>query len=159
MKRCGALQHSVGETEPLAAQLYEHLVALQGSFAEAGAQLHSRLLLLQVWLVMVVFYHCGPRQEYKDVCLMILLLLLVVVTFSFALDTCPSLANRWPLSCSRLVMTAVSGMCSGNTTQLSVYVWKKNKTNNSLWCCFLYWGFYFSLSLSSATLVSLYFLY
>lgn len=48
MKRCGTLQHSVAETEPLATQLYDHLCVLQRSFAEAGAQLHNRLLLLQV---------------------------------------------------------------------------------------------------------------
>ncbi|KZS15916.1 Uncharacterized protein APZ42_018313 [Daphnia magna] len=48
MKRCGTLQDSVAETEPLATQLYEHLCVLQRSFSEAGAQLHTRLLLLQV---------------------------------------------------------------------------------------------------------------
>ena len=48
VERCGELQTSVAKTEPLASQLYEHLCALQRSFAEAGAQLHSRLHLLQV---------------------------------------------------------------------------------------------------------------
>ena len=44
MKRCGG----VAEKEPLATQLYEHLCVLQRNFAEAGDQLHTRLLLLQV---------------------------------------------------------------------------------------------------------------
>lgn len=48
VKRCGVLQSSLAETEPLASQLYEHLVILQRSFEDAGAQLHSRLLHLQV---------------------------------------------------------------------------------------------------------------
>lgn len=122
MKRCGTLQDSVAETEPLATQLYEHLCVLQRSFSEAGAQLHTRLLLLQVWLVMVVYHHSGPLQEYKIACFM--MLLLVMVIFSFTL-ICLSPANRWSL-CSRLVMTAC-GMCSDNTTQLSAYVW--NFTN------------------------------
>lgn len=48
VKRCGALQHTVSETEPLATQLYEHLCVLERSFADAGALLHSRHVLLQV---------------------------------------------------------------------------------------------------------------
>ncbi|XP_045033847.1 LOW QUALITY PROTEIN: titin-like [Daphnia magna] len=59
MNRCGTLQHSVAETEPLATQLYEHLCVLQRSFSEAGAQLHTRLLLLQA---------CLLELEEKEVC-------------------------------------------------------------------------------------------
>lgn len=48
VKRCSALQNVAEEMDPLAAQLYEHLCILQRNFADTEAQLHARLIHLQV---------------------------------------------------------------------------------------------------------------
>jgi DNA repair exonuclease SbcCD ATPase subunit len=47
VNRCAELR-AFSETAPLAEQLYSHLSVLQQSFTEAGAQLQSRLVFLQV---------------------------------------------------------------------------------------------------------------
>jgi len=47
VKRCDELQ-AFPVTAPLAGELYTHLSTLQDNFTDAGAQLHSRLVFLQV---------------------------------------------------------------------------------------------------------------
>ena len=47
VKRCHQLE-AFPSTAPLASELYTHLLMLQENFTEAGAQLHSRLIFLQV---------------------------------------------------------------------------------------------------------------
>jgi len=47
VKRCDELQ-AFPATAPLASELYTNLLMLQENFMEASAQLHSRLIFLQV---------------------------------------------------------------------------------------------------------------
>ena len=129
--RCNELQ-AYPETGLLATQLYSHLSVLQQSFTQAGAQLHSRQVFLQVWL---------KQQEYKRTTGR-----LAVDADTFPLPwVCCSILQLW-VSCSpsllysRLDLVLTAWMCSQNTTNTVGWIFM------SLWG-FIFLSFHLSLIL------------
>ena len=110
VNRCDELQ-AYPATAPLASELYTHLLMLQENFTETGAQLHSRLIFLQVWL--------EYQPEYKFIAGS--RLVVVADTLSFSYYWGSSLVEL-QISCnplllySRLGLVLAAWMCSQNTT-------------------------------------------